>query len=114
MKLYLIPCMLLLFWLPAVWAGEGGGESLQLTRDPFQRPSHSAIKKTPDEDVVKGTAALQLLATMNAKPVGMANVNNVLLQPGDEINGYRLVAVRDFEVVFEKNGIEVVVSMNRE
>ena len=80
-------------------------------RTPFKPPAHIAQLKVPQ---ARKTAAadLQLRATMITKQWTMANVNGTMLVPGETINDYRLLQVRENEVVFVKDGVQIVVAID--
>lgn len=92
--------------LPAL-AGE---LSPSTERTPFTPPAHIAQLKTPE--VRKTAADLQLRATLITKQWTMANVNGTMVMPGETINDYRLLQVREDEAVFLKNGMQIVVTID--
>lgn len=81
------------------------------TRSPFKPPAH--ITKLKEPQARKTAAAdLQLRATMITDQWTMANVNGTMLVPGETINDYRLLQVRENEVVFVKDGVRIVVAID--
>ncbi len=97
----------LLVLLPA--AAAVGDEAPALEHNPFARPPS---KIAPEVDVPgRPTQAGEILlaATMVTNGKGMANVNGLVLRPGDEIHGRRLLRVYEDRAVFLENGKEATV-----
>lgn len=76
-----------------------------LARNPFSRPPsevtrdrNSIIERVNGED-----DTLDLQATMIGSISSLANVAGHILRPGDEIEGYELVAVYEQYAVFRRN-----------
>ena len=80
-------------------------------RSPFKPPAHIAQLKEPQ---ARKTAIgdLQLRATMITRQWTMANVNGTMLVPGETLNDYRLLQVKENEVVFVKDGVQIVVALD--
>ena len=77
-----------------------------LQHNPFSRPSSEVTRSergAVDRDDGTGVA-LDLQATMVGNVNSLANVAGRILKPGDEIQGYRLVAIHESYAVFEKGG----------
>ena len=94
------------------------GERLQ--NDPFARPNlvrlQSAARGAPQSAVARPPAAepkraLNLQAVMLAGPNSIANVDGTMLRIGEQIYGYRLVAVHERAAVFEKDKTQFTVAM---
>lgn len=85
---------------------------VKLERDPFSHPKQVKQQKTIIKETAKEAAKLKLRATLIADQSSMANVNGVLLTSGDVIKGYRLLQIREGEVVFEKQGRKVVINID--
>jgi hypothetical protein len=79
-------------------------------RTPFTPPAHITQLKAPG--VRKTAVDLELRATMISKQWTMANVNGTMLVPGETINDYRLLRVRENEAVFIKEGKQIVVAID--
>lgn len=80
--------------------------------DPFARPAlvESARGARPAE---QDSWAPTLRATLMAGDRSLANLGGTVLGVGEESHGYRLVEVRPFEAVFERDGATVVLEVER-
>ena len=84
-----------------------------LKSNPFERP----VKKDRGE-VSQGAAAqvvlpaMKLRSTMAAGTASLANIGGEILGIGEEINGFRLLAVHPRHVVLEKNAIQKTLSID--
>ncbi|MFQ5559981.1 MAG: hypothetical protein ACE5FU_05265 [Nitrospinota bacterium] len=122
-------CLLSLFLCIALFAPAvpgAYGESYKLTRDPFAQPEGTkkgkgeikpgidgTVKKKARRKIVREEAqSLTLYATLTGNNP-MANVNGTMITPGDRIQGFTLVHVRQDEVVLTKKGVQVVLSLGR-
>jgi hypothetical protein len=105
---------LLAFVLAAVLAGPpelSFSEEAKLQHDPFARPALASLQHgSRGGPVSNGKAAaaeprrrLNLQAVMMAGPKSIANVDGMMVRIGDQVYGYRLVAVHERQAVFEKN-----------
>lgn len=96
--------MLLIFgsvaWTPAEQA------LLTLSHNPFSRPAMLAppVVQTNTRDTPKSSALPELTATLVSTSRPMAIVGGELLGLGEEMDGYRLVAVTEGQAVFIKQG----------
>ena len=52
-----------------------------------------------------------LSATLDSGAESLANLGGVVLKIGEETHGYRLVEVRLWEAVFDRNGVSVVLAV---
>ncbi len=99
----LIFLMLTACWQPVAFAADGPPA---LAHNPFSRPASNI----PDDEVsvIENTdgsgPSLALRATMVSTSVRFANVAGRILKLGEEIDGYRLTAVREDSAVFERGG----------
>lgn len=88
-----------------------------LRHDPFVRPQLSAsVNHRPGDPVLPMDAAggewsPQLSSAMMAGKDSMVTVDGVIVRLGEEINGYRLLSVRDHEAVFQKGRKKIVLKM---
>lgn len=84
-----------------------------LHRDPFDfseiRPPARIIE--PDVKVEEQTITLELRATLISKRHSLANLNGKIIEEGEEVEGYRLLKIGEDEVVLEKDGKQVTVSL---
>jgi len=105
---------LLAFVLAAVFAGApefSFSEEAKLRHDPFARPALTSLQRgSKGGPAGSGKAAaaepgrrLNLQAVMMAGPKSIANVDGMMVRIGEEVHGYRLVAVHERQAVFEKN-----------
>ena len=118
--------------LPALPASAGDTQTVAVRHDPFNR---DAIRETVRKQsaaaeaaaaAATSTAATSAAATPIEAPVqaapkrmpvlravlhgtsrSMANVDGVLLEPGQSIDGYRLIEIGEFGARFVKNGRSV-------
>lgn len=77
-----------------------------LSGNPFSRPS-SEVTLTARARIAENdgtTLPLDLKATLVAQKNELANVGGIVLRPGEEINGYRLVSVYEDRAVFVREG----------
>jgi hypothetical protein len=90
------------------------GESVQVLKtDPFARPDDS--QKQGDASVPVGqlnSLPLVLRGTVVAGRQSLANISGVVVSLGEEINGYKLVAIQQREAVLLKNGEQKVLSVD--
>jgi hypothetical protein len=84
-----------------------------LHRDPFDfseiRPPARVIE--PEVNIEEQAITLELRATMISKQHSLANLNGKIIGEGEEVEGYRLLKISEDEVVLEKDGKQVTVSM---
>lgn len=84
-----------------------------LHRDPFDfseiRPPARVIE--PDVKVEEQAITLELRATLISKQHSLANLNGKIIGEGEEVEGYRLMKIGEDEVVLEKDGKQVTVSL---
>ena len=95
--------------LVLTWAVEAAAEPPSLRNNPFTRPPTLLLvdNTRPVEDL--GGAPLLLIATMVSPTRSIANVEGLVLQPGDEIRGFVLRQVFEDRAVFERGEKEIVV-----
>ncbi len=91
-------------------------EPRRIQVNPFTRPdlsTGSAEKGVPE---IKETnpAGLVLKGTLVAGSDPMANIGGVILEIGEEVEGYRLVSIGEREVVLEKGGFRKTLMMDDE
>jgi len=94
--------------LPSVYAADGPPE---LSHNPFSRPPSEVIRNEQsvfEWDEGNGET-LNLQATMIGSAKRLANVAGRILKPGDDIDGYRLVAVHERYAVFRRDSKMVTV-----
>lgn len=96
------------FYLTAV-----AGETLH--HDPFIRPLLTSLPiinaKAADVTVEEAIWNPALTAVMVAGKNSLANVDGVIVKLGDEIDGYRLMQVKDYEAIFKKGNKRVVLTI---
>jgi hypothetical protein len=77
-----------------------------LSHNPFSRPSSDVIPESRSviESIDGSAPGLPLQATMVGRVSRLANVGGRILKPGDEYQGYRLIAIHERYAVFERGG----------
>jgi hypothetical protein len=87
-----------------------------LRHDPFARPLLTAT--VPKNVVAQGDAAVDtstwnpnLIAVMVAGDHSLVNLEGTIVAIGQEVDGYRLVQVRDREAIFTRGKQRVVLKM---
>ena len=109
----LTPLIVLIFSTCALQANAEG----VLRHDPFVRPQLSTSPHHRAGDPIlpaEGNGETwnpQLSATMMAGRESMVTVDGAIVKLGGEINGYRLVRVRNHEATFQKGGTKIVLKM---
>lgn len=77
----------------------------QLEHNPFARPAAAAAARSgpgPVFSELTVEASVLLNATLVSKDGGLANVAGRIIRPGDEVAGYRLLAVFEDRAIFVK------------
>ena len=104
----------IVFWMLGAAAPPllaANGEPPALAHNPFSRPPSEVIREersaVENNDGSGPTLALQ--ATMVGESSRLANVDGRVLKPGDEIQGYLLVAIHEQYAVFERDGNPTIV-----
>lgn len=107
----LILVVLVSAWPPAINAAD---EPPELLHNPFSRPpsevTRSERSAIEQDDGNGGNPDLQ--ATMVGTVSKLANVAGRILKPGDEIEGYLLIAVHEEYAVFRRNSETITVYVN--
>lgn len=96
--------VLTLAWLPSLVVA--ADEPPELSRNPFSRPNSNVmldLGRIIDRDDRNGIP-LDLQATMVGNIRRLANIAGHILKPGDEIDGYQLIAVHEQYAVLERDG----------
>ena len=92
----------------------------RVTRDPFAHPDLAKRKenpvarkrgKSPAEIVREEAATLELRATLRNGDWSMANINGMMVEEGEEIEGFTLLRIGEVEVLLRKKGVEVILVM---
>ena len=92
-----------------VFETAAAGDLLTLRHNPFTRPEVLKPKPpppTPPQAVIEDPDEIELVvsATMVSQNAPMAIVDGELLAVGDRIRGLKLVAVREGQAIFYRNG----------
>ena len=114
MKTVLILLSILFYVLPV---GAANGELPALRRNPFYHPPLAlvAIPSEPQAEMpVPEEVKLELRATLLGTASAMADISGAVLLVGEETEGFRLVRIAEDEVVMEKNGKQIVLSLGPE
>jgi hypothetical protein len=101
-------------WVFACWAGPAWAASETLSHNPFKYSDLEAAAGQPEamQSSAPGPAwEPELRGIMVAGKSSLVNIGGTILGIGEEIEGYRLVGVREHEAVFQKGGGKVVVAM---
>jgi hypothetical protein len=104
----LVPLVLISAWPHSLSAAGGPPE---LSHNPFSRPPSEFIRNERsviERDDGEGVT-LDLQATMIGNVSKLANVAGRILKPGDEIEGYLLVAIYEEYAVFRRDGETITV-----
>ena len=86
-------------------------------KNPFNKPDFmNVVEEAPSRLATSDvpTEELSLKATLLAEGRGLANIDGVVLAPGDEYQGYRLLNVTEEGVVLERDGNRVVLQLYQE
>ncbi len=89
-------------WLPSLAAAD---DPPMLVHNPFSRPP-SEVTRARDSVIERDDGdgeTIDLRATMIGGVSKLANVAGRILKPGDEIEGYKLIAVYERYAVFRRN-----------
>ncbi len=98
--------------LAAVAALAAADESeTRLRFNPFERPQLEAALRRDRAGRAEEPWSPVLRATLVAEDESMADLGGVLLEIGEETHGYRLLEVRPFQAVFERNGEQLVLDV---
>ena len=90
------------------------GEPPPLENNPFSRPPAPVIREEIRADVGTADTPLIVIATMVSANTTLANVEGIVMRPGQEIDGYLLKRVYEDRAVFERNGDELTVYVKPE
>lgn len=86
-----------------------------LKSNPFERPPvKDAGEASRNAAAQASLPAMKLRSTMAAGPASLANIGGEIVGLGEEVNGYRLLAVHPRHVVLEKNDIQKTLSIDNE
>ena len=86
-------------------------------KNPFNKPAFMANLEEASvrpSTAEPSLAELQLSATLVGGGRGLATIDGLVLAPGDEYQGYRLVAVQEGGVVLERGGERMVLQLFEE
>lgn len=100
----------------AMSASVGSAESPPPLRfDPFRSPPEAVESRTVDRED-RGASNFQpvLRSVVVAGNNSLANLGGEILKIGEVAEGYRLVAVRPFEAVFEREGERLVLAVSKD
>lgn len=101
-------CVTMVLWPVLLVAAD---EPPRLSHNPFSRPSSEVV--LVDNAVVENDDGSGLNIPLHATMVGsakrLANVGGRVLKPGDDYRGYRLVAIHEQYVVFQREGRPITV-----
>ena len=95
--------------------GNCGAEPLDLNHNPFARPPSAVTapsrgERTPQDPAIEPV----VLATMVGSRSTLANVDGMILRPGDQIYGYTLVLVFENRAIFDRQGKRITIYVKPE
>ena len=93
----------------------GADEVRKLRNDPFDR--HRAPRPGLRPQQAASTPPVwrpELRAVLVAGDRSMADVGGIIVKLGGEVDGFRLLEVRDRKAVFVKNGTKLTLSIDRD
>jgi len=90
------------------------GERQELRINPFMKPDLTSEPDVSGADSIeeRDPADLELRGTLMAGSDPMANIGGVILEVGEEVDGYRLVSIDEREVVLEKGSVRKTLTMD--
>jgi hypothetical protein len=106
--------ILLLVSLMQSGSGRADEPDLKLQNNPFRHPDITQTandSSKPKSPAVETEERLELRATLTLGRRSLANVAGKIIGIGEEIDGFRLLAVAEGSAVFVKNGIQRNVSV---
>jgi hypothetical protein len=97
------------------WSVQGIAEAPVLYIDPFEEPATiDREESSPTGNQVSqfGLWSPELRGTMRSASGAMADIDGQIISVGEEVEGYRLVDVRERSAIFVKYGKEYVITMD--
>lgn len=90
-------------------------DARRLHRDPFEQPGMGRTDARP-EPATSSAAPWrpELRAVLVAGERSMANVGGIIVKIGGQVDGFRLLEVKDRTAVFVGNGVALTLSMDRD
>lgn len=89
-------------------------EASKLRNDPFdQHRTHRTDRRTEPTASAPQAWRPELRAVLVAGDRSMADVGGIIVKLGGEVDGFRLVEVRDRKAVFVKSGTRLTLSIDR-
>jgi hypothetical protein len=87
-----------------------------LHKNPFAHPLPESSQPVPGaaNPAPEVPVPLELRGTMLAGADSLANIGGLILGIGQEVDGYRIVAIHERQVVVEKNGEQRTLSVDNE
>jgi hypothetical protein len=86
-----------------------------LRRNPFVSPLDQGANGSSSADASRSSSAeLKLKGILLSGEQPLVNFGGQIMAPGDEVAGYRLVAVGEGEAVFNRNGQIITMSLYAE
>jgi hypothetical protein len=106
---------LLVLIMCATAVSYAGGSTYDLKTNPFVRPVDTQKQLDVQESAEESsTVPLVLRGTVVAGQRSLANISGVVVSLGEEINGYKLVAIQQRQAVLLKNNDRRVLSVDDE
>ncbi len=107
-----IGAILIIVALPAAGVVADGAPTLE--HNPFARPPSKTPESVRGEVFGVPAGTIVLTATMVSSGRRLAHVNGVVMRPGDELDGNKLLRVFEDRAVFLKDGEESTVFVKPE
>lgn len=109
----LIICLSIVFTICSLSQGHAAGVAATLKTNPFSNPylSEMNASKAHSRDDFS-TVALELRGTMVAGGNSQANIGGVIIAVGEDVEGYKLVAIKQRSVILDKNGVTKTLSLD--
>jgi len=114
MNFFKATLLTLSLWVAASACFAGGDEVRKLHNDPFDQ--HRGHRPGLQPQQAAATPPLwrpELRAVLVAGDRSMADVGGIIVKLGGEVDGFRLLEVRDRKAVFVKGGTRLTLSIDR-
>lgn len=103
-----------LYWLMGAEAlAAAGASDIALQRDPFRRPAATAAKAPAADTAEQQSVTPRLRAIIYNSTKPLANIDGNFLEVGGTVYDYRLVLVKEQEVILEKDGNRFALTLDK-
>jgi hypothetical protein len=110
------PALLLIGLLPQTFCHASDSDTILLKINPFMRPTYKQ-DVFADQNSMAGNASadsMQLRGIMLANSNSVANIDGKIISIGQQIHGYTLVSVERRQVLLDRNGTLITLSIDHE